>query len=95
MRKQIVEKFVNYQVEPTRLTHKAKLVIDRERDKEWGKLELPNNLRKERAEKHLVVTTLWSTPPYTAHISAFTREEAKSLPKDFEWEGHEFTFKLA
>lgn len=92
MRDKIVEKFVKHK---SNLVYKGKLVIDREKDNEWGKLELPNSLRNERAEKHLVVTSLWTTPPYKAHISVFSKEEAKQLPEDFEWEGKEFTFTLS
>ena len=102
MRKKIIEKFVEYKVEPGPieafpLTHTGKLLIVREQGKEWGKIEVDNKLLRQRADHHLVVTSLWSKPPYDAHISAFSRDEVLKLPKSFdkEYNGREFEFKLS
>src|SRR5690606_10630437 len=58
-------------------------------------LMVSNSLRKERADTHLIVPSFWNTPPYAAHISAFTKEESVKIPHNFEYTGKEFTFKLS
>lgn len=77
------------------LSHVGKLKIIRTKDKEWGQIEVDTKVWESRRQKHLVVPELWSKPSYPPHISVFTAEEVKKLPKDFEWEDKEIQFKLS
>lgn len=91
----VLEKFIKTRGEMTGLTHRGKLVIKREKDNEWGYLEVDKKLYESRRKEQLIIEDFWKKPEYDPHISAFTKEEVKKLPENFGGEGKEIQFKLS
>lgn len=79
--------------ERNKLTHTGKLVIKRTRDKEWGMIEVDKKLWKQRRDKLILLPSNWDIPQYDPHISVFSREEVRQIPKDYE-DGKEISFTL-
>lgn len=83
-----------FSCERNKLTHKGKLIIKRTPGKEWGMIEVDKKVWKQRRDKFILLPQNWDIPPYDPHISVFTRDEVKLIPKDFDLENTEIEFTL-
>lgn len=57
-------------------------------------IEVDKKLWKQRRDKFILLPGNWDIPTHDPHISAFTREEVRRIPKDFEFDGKDIEFTL-
>jgi len=99
MSNRVVEKFIDAGTgkQRTSLTYTGKLSFSLKPDKEWASVSVEKKMWTARADRHLIVPTLWTAPDYSPHVSAFSKEEVRQLSKEFieEYEGKEIKFNFS